>query len=204
MPSRNLRQPSFGVPAAGAPTRPAAAARLFQILDDSSVYHAAVRQLRELDALRPDDWRPPRPASGFGTSQFLQQDGGSALLDNQLIHADVNDVEEHVRRALRLQHPAASRGDGHPADRAYERRRDAEIECAVRRCVELGDGMRDELLRRGRILDAVSDSLLPLSRQIRNELSPQHIRCTPFEHAHIASRVAVSSPSVHTTVSHRV
>ena len=196
----DLRQPSFGVPAAGAPTRQAAADRLFQILDGSPVYRAAVSQLRVLDQLQPDDWRPPCPSSGFGSAQFMQQDCGAALLDNQLIHADVRDVEEHVRRALQLQHPAAGRGDGHPADRVYERRRDAEIECAVRRCVELGDGMRGELLRRGHILDAVSCSLLPLTRKIREELSPQHIRCTPFEHAHIAyaaaTREALDSPDV--------
>jgi len=135
-----LRQPSTHVPACGAPTRDAAAARLFEILNAAPEYHAAVQQLRELDELKDDDWRPiAAAAAGFGTAQFQQQDGKGALLANQLIPADTAEVEAHVRRALELQHPAASRGDGYTAEQRYERRREAELESAVRRCVQLGE-----------------------------------------------------------------
>jgi hypothetical protein len=47
------------------------------------------------------------------------------------------------------------------------------------------------LAERSDAITRISDSLLALSRQIREELSPQHVRCTPFEHAHIALFAAV-------------
>ena len=186
-----LRQRSTHLPAAGDPGRQAAANRLFAILNGAPEYHAAVARLKELDELREGDWRPVAQSAGFGDAQFLQQDGGGALLANQLIPADVDEVERHVRDALQQQHPAASRGDGYGHHQQYERRREAELESAVRRCVELGSDMTAELQRRSAVLDAVSESLMGLTRQIREELSPQHIVCTPFEHVHVAYFAAI-------------
>ena len=187
-----LRQPSFGIPAAGAPTREAAAARLLFMLYSDPAYAAAVAELRAMDGLCDADWpEVDEDGVGFGRAQFMQQDGGGALLDGQLLSSDIEDMKKHVRRAQRLQHPSCSRGDGYAESRVYERRRDAEVESAVRRTVELGAGARRELGKRRIALSRISDSLLRLSGRIREQLSPQHIRCTPFDHAHIAFFAAI-------------
>ena len=67
-----LRQRSTHLPAAGDPSRQAAANRLFAILNGAPEYHAAVARLKELDELREGDWRPVAQSAGFGDAQFLQ------------------------------------------------------------------------------------------------------------------------------------
>ena len=67
---KRRRQRSVHVPVTGSPTREAAAQRLFVILVSYVQYHAAMRQVRALDELRSDDWRPSRPPAGFGSSQL--------------------------------------------------------------------------------------------------------------------------------------
>ena len=69
-----------------------------------------------MDGLLSQDWASvasgdgdDEDAVGFGRAQFLQQDGGGALLKNQLIPADVLEVQSHIRKAQRLEHPAGQR-----------------------------------------------------------------------------------------------
>ena len=55
-------------------------------------------------------------------------------------------------------------------------------------------------------INEISILLLPDSRKIREEVSPMHIRCTPFDHAHVALFAAgveaLGLPDVH--VKHRL
>ena len=153
----------------------------------------AVQYFRMEDGLLDSDWVVPEAKAGFGQYQMAVQDGGGALLKNQLIPASVVDVQEHIAYARLLEHPAASifQGSEVAEGHDYEPRRDAEVESAVRRNVEAGDAGPYVVRHRILVFERVSDSLLGLSRRLRESISPPHIRCTPFAHAHSALAAAV-------------
>ena len=194
-----LRQTTYAVPATGDPTRDAAAARLFEMLAAEPAFAAAVADLRTMDGLRREDWQAAGATPGddstsatgvgFGGSQLGQQDGGGALLDRQIVSPDVSSMEKHMRHAQKAVHPAARGAEA--SGSAYERRRDAEVESAVRRSVAAGAEMAPQLAALDAELFRISLSLLELSRAIREQLSPQHVRCTPFQHVHVAFFAAI-------------
>lgn len=186
-----LRQPSTHVPAAGSPTRKAAAAAIHEMLQSAPEYRVSVGVLAAIDILEEADFPQGPTQGGVGAQQVGQQDGGSALLGNQLIPAEVEDIEEHIEAARAMRHPAARGAHQAPDDSAHDSLLAAEVEAAVRHRVHFrGDGGR-EMRRRKGILARVAKSLEPLTRRIRETFSPQHIRCTPFEHPHIAFFAAV-------------
>ena len=155
-------------------------------------FQKAVEDLQRMDGLLESDNVQQDQRAGFSMRLMGVQDGGSALLTDQLIPANVNDVGDHIDAARRLHHPASSvfQGSEYLAGHDYEVRRDAEINSAVRRNVERGDSGPQVVLADVAEVERIERSLRPLARRLREALSPPHIRCTPFGHANAAFSAA--------------
>ena len=172
--------------------REALKARVKQLTRESRTFQTAVSVLVAADVLTDADWPGPRTPSGTGTSVSTKQDRkGGSLVRNLVISDDVKSMEEHILRAEAAIHPAAGGVPPFPCGSEAEARTLAELCAAVRVTVaNVGTNVADTAWRLG-IIERVSVSLLPLTRKIREEVSPQHIRCTPFEHVHIALVAAI-------------
>ena len=100
---------STHVEVGGTPDRALSAAKIHSILDNDPVYLAAVQRLAALDVLSDEHWPDPCACTGFGTDTLGRQDGKrGALLSNQLISAEIEEIEAHIERARQLQHPACA------------------------------------------------------------------------------------------------
>ena len=65
------------------------------MLHSDPAYAAAVAELRAMDGLCDADWpEVDEDGVGFGRAQFMQQDGGGALLDGQLLSSDIEDMKK--------------------------------------------------------------------------------------------------------------
>ena len=160
---------------------------------ENETFGQVVAYMQKQDGLLDSDWLKPDTKAGFGRAQMGVQDGHSALLANQLIEASVEEIGQHIKEARNLVHPAARilQGSEYEEGRRYEEQRDAEIESAVRRNVERGEAGPRLVLREVSTILALAESLKPLSKKLREEMSPPHIRCTPFDHVNPAFSAAV-------------
>lgn len=184
---------STHVEVGGTPDRALSAAKIHSILDNDPVYLAAVQRLAALDVLSDEHWPDPCACTGFGTDTLGRQDGKrGALLSNQLISAEIEEIEAHIERARQLQHPACAEHTSYKADSQHATRTCAELRAAVSFSADNRAVWESVLSNRLRILEEVSASLEPLTERLRSELSPPHIKCTPFEHAHIALMAAMT------------
>lgn len=184
-------QRSTHIPASGDGTRPMAEARIDRILTESEAYTRAVTTLMCLDLVEAMDW--PEKSAGVGMSEgtFGIQDGGAALLERSLIPDSVQDMPTHMARAFELEHPSNKGHVGAHSSSPFALRMEAELNAATRHSVAVRSYRAAELCARMAIMTEVSEGLLPLTRQIRDELAPMHIRCNPFEHAHTALFAAI-------------
>ena len=96
---------------------------------EDEAFGQAVQDLQAMDGLLESDCVQKAQRTGHSMRVMGVQDGGSALLSDQLIPATVNDVGDHIDAARRLQHPASSifQGSEYAEGHDYEARRDAEI-----------------------------------------------------------------------------
>ena len=103
---------------------------------------------------------------------------------DQVVPPDVIHMEEHVYRARDAEHPKAKRCDGaKPTNKSkHGRREEAELEAAIRHSCKLGERQIKEVEWRLALIERAERELQPLNRELRDSLSPQHIRCTPFMH----------------------
>lgn len=166
--------------------------RMWSMCYEDEAFGQAVQDLQAMDGLLDSDCVQKAHRTGHSMRVMGVQDGGSALLSDQLIPATVTDVGDHIDAARRLQHPASSifQGSEYAEGHDYEARRDAEIESAVRRNVARGDAGPRRVLEDVATIERIERSLRPLAARLREALSPPHIRCTPFEHANSAFSAA--------------
>ena len=176
----------------GPACRQRAIAQIHQILKDDFFYQQAVQELRALDNLAASDWPCEDGYQGYGSQVVSKQDSrGGSLLSNQLIEAEVSDIKAHISRARQLQHPAGEGAPPFKSDTPYRARVSAELRSAVRFTVGSAPDL-DKLSReRVQAIERCSEMLQPLSKALRDKFSPPHIRCTPFEHAHVALLAAI-------------
>ena len=163
--------------------------------------------MRILDILQARDWPEPSQSVGMSEGTFGVQDGGDALLRKQLIPNWVVSMRTHMIVAAGLAHPMHTGHWGAHSDSRYSRRMEAELNAAVRHTTSMDPVQyAADLQFRVATINEISILLLPDSRKIREEVSPMHIRCTPFDHAHVALFAAgveaLGLPDVH--VKHRL
>jgi hypothetical protein len=159
---------------------------LWSLCRGDARFRWATDVLRSIDGLSPADWLPPASHTGFGASVHGQQRRPGAVGDPQLVPAEVDDVVEHIRAALRLEHPMDEDGGWYAPGSAYEARKEAELQSAVRRAVEEGDAAALRLQDRLAVMRALSRLLEPLSAHLRARFAPQHILSAPCQNAHVA------------------
>ena len=105
---------STHVEAHGGLGRILAAHRIHKTLNEAPEFREAVQQLRSLDLLKREHWPDPRGCAGYGTDTISRQDGSKgALIENQLIPAEVQDILQHVHAAVKTEHPQARESMAH-------------------------------------------------------------------------------------------
>ena len=180
-----LQQPSTHIPAAGHHTRPAAAAYIIRRIDEDPVAQKWEKIFERMEILTDEDLDAiVRTEDGFGGMLHGTQDGGKSLMRDQVVSPGVIHMEEHVYRAKGAEHPKAKRCDGaKPTNNSEHGRREAaELEAAIRHSCKLGVRQITDLEWRLALIERAERELAPLNRELRDALSPPHIRCTPFAH----------------------
>lgn len=151
-----------------------------------------VADLRRLDGLRPEDWLPQASKTGYGAKVADEQCKPGRPTDTpMLVPAEVNDVASHIQMAMELEHPASLKGATFTPGSDFEERREAECESAVRREVHAGWRFPDVVGDAWMYVEAHGEELHQLSRELREEFSPQHILSAPCKDAHAALFAAI-------------
>ena len=162
-------------------------AAVWQALEADQTFREVCARLCAMDDVRPQDW--PQQADvdiGFGNSQVMRQDGRMALFEHQLIPDTVEDMEEHMRLAADLVHPANLRQQSYGQGRRYEPERDAELNSAARRTVAEGHTAPAMIKARGGFIASAGARLKSLNDQLRARFSPPHVLRAPFKPANAA------------------
>ena len=192
MRSLPLRQRSTHIPAAGSATRTEAEAAIADMLQADPVFRAAVADFKRMDIMQAADRaQSSGDTPGVGGQVLREQDVAEAVTANRLVPRDEEDMARHIRAAQKAQHPAQESSLLCDPTSAYWPRVAAELEATVRHGIEHRHDAVTEFEERAKRIRRHAEALEPLSRQIRQRFSPQHILCTPFEHAHCALFAAI-------------
>ena len=176
----------------GPPGREERKAGIAQRLGQSHDYREVVEEMKQHDLMRPKDWSSFRESwRDVAVETVGEQDGSNKGQTNQLIEASVEDIHEHMLRALEVEHP----GDRIPncgKDTAYGRELDAEMETATRVAIEdeLSEGVGLDV-RLERVLEW-QRRLQPVNDELFQEYAPDHIRTSHHPRQHAAFLQAYS------------
>ena len=158
----------------------------WDLMHSDEVWRQEVHALCRMDVVLPSDW--PRADSNDGMSCGLAnaQVKFKSPMSDQLVPADVHEVEDQMRRALQLRHPLHEPWKGFGPEKLYEHRRAAELIAATRFTVQAGaDGPRQMRERTARMRLA-SQRLWPLSTRARVCFGAQHLELCPLPLPHSA------------------
>ena len=158
----------------------------WQFMHSDELWRQEVHALCRMDILRSSDWPCADSNDGMSCGLADSQVKFRSPMSDQLIPADVRDVEDQMRRALQLRHPLQEPWQGFRSEQLYETRRAAELNAATRFTVGAGrDGPRQMRERTAR-LRLASQRLWPLSTRARFCFGAQHLELCPLPLPHSA------------------
>jgi hypothetical protein len=185
-----MKEVPFGAPADRAERlrarRDVTRRAVWAILRSDADFVHCVELGRAMDILTKEDWLQAASDSGFGAAQLGAQAKAQPPSSRQVVSAEVEDVTEHIKQALRATHPAAAVGAWYDTTSEYEARREAELEAAARFSATAARGYAAQAETRVQIVERVAAVLRPLSARLREKFAPRHILACPCSHAHCA------------------
>ena len=184
-----MRMKATHVGIGGDHRRALAATMMWQYLDASDEVQEVIREMREADCLEDADIPEERERPGFGDEDVQQADVVHLVPMGEVpegMRPDETYAKQHLERAAGLKFPGEAAYDTSAIGGSYKARMNAELQCAVRMAVRLGDGHGAEMERRAAQFEEWGRRLDKHTAMLRSQLAPEHIRHSQFEPQHVA------------------